>query len=235
MKNKVWVVSGLLVAAYLVCIGGSAARAQDSGSKFDVSAMYSYTSFNLGNSACGGEDFIECFGDPGLQGAKIAGVWKVGRHVGVECNLSYHAGTHTVAAETGSGFQDVTRERDDVTTYLCGPKLTMPVGSFEIFTHLLAGGMHVSTGGVLREEGTIDEETALKGTIFGMEVGGGVDWVHNHWGIRLLEVDYVHGTGTVTGRCTFDFCSEGGETIAAIGSANDLQIAMGVNFRFGKR
>jgi len=173
MRNKTWVVSGLLVAACLVCLGGSAARAQDNGSKFDVSAMYSYLDHGM---SCGNE-FDGCFfDDPGLQGAKIAGVINLNRHVGVECNLAYHAGTHNVFSESepADSFQDTERERDNVTTYLCGPKLTEPIGNFELFGHFLAGGMHVSTLDVFSEaegEDPIDEEAAFKGTLFGMEVG----------------------------------------------------------------
>jgi hypothetical protein len=232
MKNKTWVVSGLLVAASLVCLGGPAAKAQDEGSKFDVTGMYSYLDHGM---SCGNE-FEGCFfDDPGLQGAKIAGVVNLNRHVGIECNLAYHAGTHNPFSEAASGDseQDTERERDNVTTYLCGPKLTEPVGKFEVFGHFLAGAMHVSTLDVFSDDGNVDEEAAFKGTLFGLEVGGGVDWVHNHWGIRLLEVDYVHGAGTLAGRCTVD--CEPGETLTEIESAHDVQIAMGVSFRFGKR
>jgi hypothetical protein len=234
MKNKTWVVSVAVIAVCLLSLGGSTARAQDGGSKFDFSADYSYISHSVTSSFCGGESFAECF-DPGLQGAKIAAVWNVSRHVGVECNLAYHAGTHTIFSDSETGsFTDTTRQRDNVTTYLCGPKVTEPVGNFELFTHFLAGGMHVSEGGVTSDsgDGTFTQETAFNGTLFGMEVGGGVDWVHHHWGIRLLEVDYVHGTGTVKGRCTIS-CGSTGEQVVGIGSANDIQIAMGVNFRFG--
>jgi len=103
--------------------------------------------------------------------------------------------------------------------------------------------MHVFEGEISRyaetpTEGTataaISSEGSVKGTIFGMEVGGGVDWVHHRWGIRLLEVDYVHGTGTLNGHCTIN-CGTTVETFTGIGKANDVQIAMGVDFRFGKK
>lgn len=233
MKNKTWVVSVSLVVVCLLCLGGSAARAQDSGSRFDVSGLYSYISHSASSSGCGGESFVQCF-DPGLQGFKIAGVVNLDRHLGVECNMAYHAGTHTIFSITQTSSQQNTRERDNITTYLCGPKVTEPVGNFELFTHFLAGGMHDSENGAFIEtgDGTFETETAVKGTLFGMEVGGGVDWVHDHWGIRLLELDYVHGTGTIKGRCTIN-C--GPETFTGIAGVNDLQIAMGVDFRFGKK
>jgi hypothetical protein len=101
------------------------------------------------------------------------------RHLGVECNMAYHAGTHTIFSTTQTSFQQITRERDNVTTYLCGPKITEPIDNFELFTHFLAGGMHDSENGAYIQtgDGTFETETAVKGTLFGMEVGGGVDWV----------------------------------------------------------
>src|ERR1700733_1578557 len=142
--RRKWVPVWGVGAALLLCLGGPAAKAQDSGSKLDVTAMYSYLDHSIG---CGNE-FDGCFfGDPGLQGFKIAGVVNLSRHVGVECNMAYHAGTHNLFAESepSDGFSESERQRDNVTTYLCGPKITEPIGNFELFSHFLAGGMHVST------------------------------------------------------------------------------------------
>jgi hypothetical protein len=236
MKKKTWVVSAALVAVGLLGLGGTSARAQET-SKFDFSADYSYIAHNLTNSYCGDYgDFVECE-DPGLQGFKLAGAVNLNSHVGIQCDVSYHAGNHTVYgyAYPEDEEQYTGREADDITTFTCGPKLTERVGNFELFGTLGAGGMHAYQNFLEYEAEGEDPnnygETA-KGTIFGLEVGGGVDWVRKHWGIRLLEVDYVHGTGTLNGRCEID-CSDGGYAFTGVAKANDLQIAMGVNFRFG--
>jgi hypothetical protein len=234
--KKTWVVSVALAAVCLLGLGGISARAQET-SKFEFSADYSYMAHSLTNGYCGGYgDFIECE-DPGLQGFKLAGAWNANSHVGIQCAVSYHAGTHTVLgySEPGEDYQYDYREANDVTTFTCGPKLTERVGDFELFGTLGAGGMHAFQQFSEFESDSEDPTTyvaSAKGTIFGLVAGGGVDWVHKHWGLRLLEVDYVRGEGTLTGHCQVD-CNTGGDFFTGVARANDLEIAMGVNFRFG--
>jgi hypothetical protein len=234
MKNKTWVVSAALVAAGLLGLGGISARAQET-SKIDVSLDYSYIDHNLTGTECGNDSFVDCE-DPGLQGFKISAAWNLNNHLGIQCEAAYHAGTHTVYGYDYPTDEEqyTDRQSDDVTTYTCGPKLTERVGNFELFGTFGAGAMHAFQAAkeyYSEGEDPIDYESNAKGTIFGLEVGGGVDWVHKHWGLRLLEVDYVQGAGTLNGHCTID-CGAG-QTFDGIASAKDLEIAMGVNFRFG--
>ena len=40
--------------------------------------------------------------------------------------------------------------------------------------------------------------TSASGNGFALKTGGGVDWNHGRWGIRILEVDYVHTSTRVS-------------------------------------
>ena len=186
MKNKTWVVSGLLVAACLACLGGSAARAQDSGSKVDVFVGYSYLNHSVNTAYCGG--YIgDCF-DPGIHGVAASVVFNMNRHIGLEANFADNNGTNTAWSENQTYsatdyYTDALKEQDGVFTYLFGPKITEPIGSFELWTHFLAGGGHAHTAFKYsqtgEDDGTYSDVTNsfFRGNGFAMEVGGGADWV----------------------------------------------------------
>lgn len=227
-----------VVAALLLCLGASGARAQDAGSKLDVFVGYSYLDHNASSFDCGG-DIGDCF-DPGIHGVAASVVYNFNRHIGLEANLADNNGTSTLAtyAEPSDAYVDRYKVQDGEFNYLFGPKITEPIGNFQIWTHFLAGGGHTHqtyTESYTEAEDPNVTTSIFRGNGFVMEVGGGVDWVHNRWGIRLLEVDYLHGNALISGDCTGYDCSTGGDFISTQASESDLRISLGVVMHFGKR
>ena len=89
------------------------------------------------------------------------------------------------------------------------------MGHFSLFTHFLVGAAHVHDGETDKCAPATgeDEETCSSdypynysshGNGFAFKTGGGVDWNHGSWGVRILEVDYVRTEvyATETQSCT---------------------------------
>src|SRR5580692_6715283 len=139
MNTKKTCVSLLLAAAFALCLGGSG-KAQDSVPKMQVFGGYSY-----GTNSC----FGECFFDPGLHGYTAAATYNFNRHIGLEANFSGHNGSatldHELPTSSENGFLDTVNE--NIYVYTFGPRLSLPVGDFSLFTHFLVGGTHVDENG----------------------------------------------------------------------------------------
>ena len=225
MKTGVF---GVVAAALLMCFTGVNARAQGGGDVF-LGYTYMLDNFNA-NNFCGSSG---CFVDPGRHGYNLAFAWSFNPNIAMEANFSGNHGTTTVFSSTYGTSSDIGRQSSDVVTALFGPRLTYPIGmtNFGIYTHFLVG--------VLHDRETFGEQCCttsasvntvnFKGTGFGMKVGGGVDWHRGHWGIRILELNYIHGDGQGTFTCSG--CA--GETNSGNGSAKDFQMATGVLYRWG--
>jgi hypothetical protein len=234
MKNKTWVVSVALVAACLLCLGGSAAQAQDS--KMNLFGGYSFGTNCFGT-------FSSCtIGDPALHGYALAFAYSLGHHIALEANFSGHNGTPTTEKElpssTGTGFLDEVSQ--GIYVYTFGPKFSEPVGNFTLFSHILVGGVHAysifkdqcipATGtgevGTCSTTAVVTSES-VHSNGFAAKVGGGVDWNHHRWGIRILEVDYVHGQLFSTELCP------GCQNFSFDSSGNAFELSTGVVFNFG--
>jgi hypothetical protein len=207
------VLLGAAVLAVLICWNSAPAEAQG----LDVFGGYSYELNNTNVSAV----------DPGVHGYNLAVTANLNRHIGIEANFAGHNGRSTVysdATETDTVFTDNY-------TYTFGPKLTQPVGNFDIYTHFLVGAMqaHEGESDICTASYTCSVTGSAHGTGFGFVTGGGVDWFHGHWGIRILEVDYVRGEPNFTSAS-----SNSANVVTAPGEVSDFRLATGVIWRFGK-
>lgn len=274
MKNHG--VFAVVVVALLLCLSGVVAHAQDQmESKVDVFAGYSFASHHQQNNA-----------NANLHGYGFGFVVNLSRNIGFEADFSGHNGkstpfsnsstttTTTTPATPGlipSTFSETNNADQKLFSFLFGPKITHHVGNFQLFTHLLVGGLHAKETGSGNNRSTntfvfagppvttttntnsnVFSNTA-KGTGFGLKVGGGVDWVHGHWGVRFLQIDYLYGnaspsgtqtnTNTFTSVCTpaVPFCpvpatftsvqvSPG--PFSGNATSNDVQLSTGLVFRF---
>lgn len=171
-----------------------------------------------------------------LNGYGAAFTVNLTNHIGLEANFTGHNGTPTIIYEpptTSDGTRDAVSESEY--TYAFGPRLFQNIGDFSLFTHFLVGGMHVDN--TFKETcipGSSDTcptpatnvMYTQKGSGFAFKTGGGVDWNHGRWGIRILEVDYVHGQmlGAFTGGSPFPDLST---------STNNFELTTGITFNFG--
>lgn len=223
----------LSLLGFILCLSGISAQAQDTG-KISLFGGYSYMSNSWGNGC-----FAACIGagTTNLHGYSASAVYSFNNHIGLEANFAGHNGSPTVinepAVSSSNGYTEV--ETQDLYTLTFGPKLALPVGNFSIFTHFLVGVAHghegftdtclQATGG-----GTCytTYATSAKGTGFAYKTGGGVDWNHGHWGIRILEVDYIHPSIFVTESC--NTCTQ----LQSFSiSGNNFELSTGVTFNFG--
>lgn len=231
MNAKKTCVSFAAVAVLLLSLGGSVARAQDS--KLDVFGGYSYSTNNC-FSAC------DLF-DPGLNGYGLAVAYNFNRHIGIEADLSGHNGSQMTysysptATDTGYQYQD----NANIYTYTFGPRFSIPVDRFSLFAHVLVGAAHLNATDketCLPATGTANVQTCGTPTVnhyvydsngFATKIGGGVNWNHGRWGIRILEADFVHGEVNNTERY------DNGTKYQYVSSGNGFELYTGVLFNFG--
>lgn len=230
MNTKKACVSFVVALALALCLG-SIARAQDS--KMDVFGGYSYSTNNCFNSC----DLY----DPGLHGYELAFAYNLNHHIALEANFSGHNGTQTTysyaptSSDTGYQYQS----NANIYTYVFGPRFSVPVGSFSVYGHVLVGAAHVNATdkeACLAATGTGDVETCgtpatdhyvYNGSGFATKVGGGLNWNHHRWGIRILEADFVHGEVNNTERY------DDGQKYQFVSSGSGFELATGVIFNFG--
>jgi len=201
MKKQGWFAVSVLVLTLVFAV--APAHAQDS--KISLFAGYSF----------GTNTYYT--GDPGLHGYAFAAAFNFNNHVALEANFSGHNGTTQVYSDSYSGdntYADMARQ--DLYAYTFGPKLSIPAGHFSLFTHFLVGAAHTHDGETETctpssgSEGcgyNYPYQYSTRGNGFAFKTGGGVDWDHGRWGVRVLEVDYVrtevYGTETQTcANCT---------------------------------
>ena len=124
------------ILALAVLIISVPAKAQEG--KFNIFGGYSFGTNNFANEI-----------DPGLHGYALSAAYNFNKYIGLEANFSGHNGTSTLDSETPTSNDNgrKTVAGEDIYTYVFGPKLTLPVGNFSLFTHILVGGSHVHVGG----------------------------------------------------------------------------------------
>jgi hypothetical protein len=212
------------ILALAVVIISAPAKAQDS--KVSLFGGYSFGTNNVAQN------------DPGLHGYALSAAYNFNKHIGLEANFSGHNGSTTIFFDQplGSSNGEKRIDGEDIYTYVFGPKFSLPVGNFSLFTHILVGGSHAHEGEattcVQATSGpTCFTPTFTRGSGSGMAVktGAGVDWNHGRWGIRILQVDYVHSTLYATIKCA------GCETDSFDTSWSGVEMSTGVTLNFGKR
>lgn len=195
---------GLLCGVLLLFAG--IASAQDE--KVEAFGGYSYLRFNPGNGASAAN----------FNGGSGSIAYNVLPWVGVVADIGgYHWG--------GSAREDL--NGSTAVSYLFGPKVSYHVGPIVPFVHALFGGVHGSISGTTCEssdsrvhpEGCTTESENLSDNVFGMALGGGVDWnVTHHLGVRLVQAEYV--------------LTNFNANFAGNTSQNNVRVSAGVTVRF---
>jgi hypothetical protein len=208
---------------------GSPAHAQ---SKTQVFGGYSYGTNNL-QYGC------EC--DPGLHGYGASFVYNFSSHVGLEGTFTGHNGTDTLEyyAPSSTQYGESDSAKQAIYTFTGGPRLSLPVGNFNLFTHFLVGGSHISetySQTCTVPTGSDNDNCSLNvdkiyGTGFTFKTGGGLDWNHGAWGLRILEVDYLHSDLPVKDNPTSGGTGYNPETYDI--SGNSFEMLAGITFNFG--
>ncbi len=224
-------VSLALLLATTVCV---ASRASAQTTRFNVFGGYSYgtSSANLPDEA----PFNLTF-PTSLNGYSAAFTFNLNNHLGLEANFTGYNGSPTFASElptTEDGYRDF--DNQSVYVYTFGPRLSQNLGDFTVFTHFLVGGTHANH--TLKEAcipgtsdtcGTPNPEVVFSqtGSGFAFKTGGGVDWNHGRWGIRILEVDYVHS------QMLSAFTGEEAPISGFATTGNNFELTTGITFNFG--
>jgi hypothetical protein len=194
----------LLLGAFSTLSGlAQQTAAKPSPAMIDVAFTYVAERAKIASTSCG------CFW---LQGGSLNAAVTFYRGFGVAVNL------------TGDQASNVQPGVDlDKVSFMVGPRYTYTRkswfghnlgehGAFRIFGEGLAGGVHAFNTVIPSSNGVAG---AADSVVF--QVGGGVDrTIHNHIGIRLIEVDYVRST----------------LPNAANDTQHDLRLAAGISFRF---
>lgn len=213
---------------------GVASRASAQTTKYNVFGGYSYGTNGVFAPFLGPFSLTM---PTVLNGYGAAFTVNLTNHIGLEANFTGHNGTPTIQYQpptSNDGYRDSVNASEYVYTF--GPKLFQNIGDFSLFTHFLVGGVHLDNTvketcipGTSDTCGTPNPSVlfAQKGSGFAFKTGGGVDWNHGRWGIRILEVDYVHG----------QMLSNLGGIIPGSGSlstsTNNFEMTTGITFNFG--
>lgn len=239
MKKRM--ILGLCVFALMGWLAVGPAHAQETG-KISVFAGYSYQLDNLGGNNCSFS--YDCAnGSLGIHGYTAAVTYNFTKNIGFEANLAGHNGGGVIAmyGPTSQYTGDSERQTQDIYTYTFGPKVTLPVGNFSLFTHFLVGAMHAnlsdtatcvpSTGVDGNTCSSVNAYTAhASGNGMAFKTGAGADWNHGRWGLRILEVDYIHGSTTLAGSYAYNDNASQAYTNGA--TANNFELSTGFKFNF---
>jgi len=217
---------GLAGLGLAVGLSGGVASAQD---KMEVFGGYSY-----------GTNGISTYCDygctTGLHGYATGFAYNFNPYLGMEGAFTGHSGSNTVYSElpTTNNTGENETQSQALYVYTFGPRLTLATRDFSLYTHLLVGGIHTSgnyADNCIPATGSSgcwsDETGTYSGSGFAVRVGGGVNWRHGAWGIRILGLDYVHGsvpierTSNLYG--TYNYPSSG----------SAFEMVTGVTFNFG--
>jgi len=165
----------------------------------------------------------------GLHGYNASGTFDLNRIIAIEGNLAGHHGNTVTASQ--SAPVGANTHKDDIFTYVFGPKLTYVAGpnkDFELFGHFLIGGSNVHSSS--QNSGSFGgASSSASGSGFAFMTGGGLDWYHGTWGIRILEVDLVRTSViTMTSSC-------GGTCVQKVtgDSANNFRFSTGLLLHWG--
>lgn len=167
--------------------------------------------------------------------------FNLNNHIGLEANFTGHKGTPTLyiqpVTSNNNGYLDTVNE--NLYTYTFGPRLFQNFGNFTVFTHFLVGGAHFTT---------TEKQTCLpspsgscgspnpsvytsSGSGFAFKTGGGVDWSHGIFGIRILEVDYLHAQ-MLSAFTPVSYPNESPWSMPQSGSG--FELTTGITINFGK-
>jgi hypothetical protein len=226
------VVLGLAVAGLAVCFSGSAAKAQ---SKMQVFGGYAYGGGSTNNYCyyyCTPPSFPR-------QGFEASFGYNFSTHVGIEAAFDGFNGTQTPESSpvgTGNNGENI-KDKGSSYLYTFGPRLTYPVGDFSLYTHLLVGGAHVHDNytetcipygsGTCGSPDPYTETDSGNGMAF--KIGGGVDWNHGVWGIRIVQLDYVHSQLSLSGSDNETYSP----TFSSYAPGSSYEVAAGVTINFG--
>jgi len=238
---KKHLLAGAFVLAVMVLCSTAPAHAQG----VDIFAGYSFSTNNQNFGLAGEEvtcefiDFCEGFGNSGsfnsggLHGYNVAAVFNLNKHIGIEANFAGHNGSNDVYKEVESSTTFKATQTTDSYLIVFGPKFTQQVGNVELFGHALVGINSVHAGFHLNQNECDEEEDDCSigghGTGFATVVGGGVDWWHGRWGLRLLEVDFTHGDPSIT----FQPADEPNFNFTSPSSSNNISLSAGLIFHLG--
>jgi hypothetical protein len=227
---------GVVGLGLAVGLSGSAAQAQ---SKMQVFGGYAYGGANsLAEDYC----YYICAPSTPRQGFSASFAYNFSPHIGLEASFDGFNGTETPASQTPGTEDNGYSEKDKGSSYFYtfGPRLTYPVGDFSLYTHFLVGGTHVHdnitdtcTPATEEEEdcGSPNPETQTdSGNGMAFKVGGGVDWNHGVWGIRVIELNYVHSQISASGSNNIPYYAP---TYSINAPSNTFQVAAGVTINFG--
>jgi outer membrane protein OmpA-like peptidoglycan-associated protein/opacity protein-like surface antigen len=192
MKLKILALVGI---AFILA---SQASAQDAAPKAEIYLDYSYFRFNPQNN-----DIIRPFSLNGGGGGFIV---YINRMFGIEGDFQGYStfrkntvlgvGTPLCPAPTNTSPCSISLE-GNLFTYNAGPILKFRAAPhFEPFIEALGGGAHSNFYGKLASEcsvfGCVVSGNSPSNNAFDFMIGGGIDIpVSEHFGIRLMQVDYV--------------------------------------------
>jgi hypothetical protein len=218
---------GLAASALMVCAGGASASAQ---SRMEVFGGYSY-------GTSGFNDFCDFGCATESHGYAASFTYNLTPNIGMEGTFTGHKGSSTPDSEVPSvdnGFTDKVDASNYIYTF--GPRLSLPAGNFSLYSHFLVGGTHLHENfsetcfpGTDESCGTPNPEAeTFNGNGFAFKVGGGVDWHHGSWGIRILEVNYIHNQISLNLSSNEGF---GNESLTL--PSNSFELATGITLNLG--
>lgn len=190
---------------FTLCLG--VATAQNASHKDHLFSRITPTSTALTYSAERAKTVSSSCNCFWFQGGAIDTNWNVWNHLGIAAQLS---GSH--ASNIGPGV-DISK-----ISVLFGPRYTWQPTRWKshryqpsIFGEFLLGGVHAFDTVIPTNSGTSSNATA-----FGLQTGVGTNlWLTSHFGIRLLELDYIYSRLPNAGNST----------------QNDFRVATGVTWR----
>jgi hypothetical protein len=234
----------ILMLAMIGCLAIAPAQAQDTG-KISIFGGYSYASnnFELTNNTYNCNYTYNCVdGTMGMHGYTLAVTYNANKNIGFEANITGHNGGADLydypATSTNYGYAE--GQKQDLYTFTFGPKFTLPVGNYSLFTHVLVGAMraHIADAATCTPPigssstcGTpVYYNANAKGTGMAVKTGGGIDWNHGHMGVRILEVDFVHSMVPLAG----NYSNSGGTVYPynMTSGANNFELSTGFTFNF---
>jgi hypothetical protein len=171
-----------------------AASHDDNGHHLEVFLGYSFLSNNI--AVVDDDDFRQ-----GVHGYAASVSWFFNKNIALTADFSGHNGSQNF----GGTDQD-----EDQYYFIFGPTIAHQIGSFRISGNFGAGvaRQHYS------ENFSGEFSFGVKQTNFAMRAGGALDWMgKGHWGIRIVQMDYLFSE--------FDGTS----------GVNNLRVSAGIIFR----
>lgn len=228
-KRAAWGMAAVLVA---VCFAGGSARGQG---KMEVFGGYSYNSNGTNIYYC----ISICTPSSSNLGYAASFAYNFTSHMALEGAFTGYNGTSTpfsyAPGTIGAGY--VVKDDASKYFYTVGPRLSYPMGDFSLFSHFLVGGTHVHetlTQTCTPSENACGTPNPLRETDSGnglaFKVGGGVDWRHGCWGIRIVEFDYVRAQANISGTSNDANYTP---AFSSYAPSSSLQFAVGLTYNFG--